>query len=208
MAAFGFRPVRYTNGAPWNGATVRCSITASETNAMGIGDSVILAGTSYSSAVDGAILNDVVHCAAGNRVYGVITAFLPAGQATLDLSKVYGVASTIRECLVAVAEPNLVFETTANGALVVSGASAVQGTMYDIATYAAASTSTGLSANTLDTGASSTSSATWYLLGVRNDPANLATLVTSGTTTVASVTVLEVVCAEPQCTITQLGAGV
>jgi hypothetical protein len=216
MAGFGFRPVRYLNGAMWNGATVRCSVLSTYATAVFPGDSVILAGTSTTSPVDGAILNDVQACAATNRTYGVVTSVIPtgaftaaAGTSTLDLAKIYRPLSTYGEVMVAIVEPGLVFETTINSAVVVSGATAVQGTMYQLLATAG-STTTGLSGHTLSSTASTTNEA-WMVVGVRNDPANLSGL-TSGTTavinTATSPTVIEVVCTQPQMFPTQVGAGV
>jgi hypothetical protein len=211
MAAIGFRPVRYTNGTSWDGGTVRCSMLASVATNVFIGDSVILAGTSSTSPNDGAILNDVNLCTAGGRVYGVVVGVMSAiANATEPNRTTYGPLSTYRELLVCVADLNLVFESTLDTAVVVSGATAIQGTMYDV-TATAGSTTTGVSAHVLAQASASTASAGWMVIGVRNDPSNLANL-TGGTTslpsTSATATILEVVCTEPQVGITQLGAGV
>ena len=208
MAAFGFRPSRLTNGSPWNGAVVRCSVLSAVGNVF-IGDSVILAGTTVASPVDGAILNDLALATAGGRVYGVITGICPSGPGTPNLGITYGATGANREVWVAVADAATVFETTLDTAATVVGAS-IQGNMYDV-TATAGSTTTGVSAHVLAVASASATSAGWMIIGVRNDPANLGGL-TSGTTSVASTsaspTIFEVVCTEPQVAITQLGAGV
>ena len=213
MAAFGFRPSRYTNGQPWNGATIRCSMLSTLGTAIFIGDSVILAGTSSTSAVDGAILNDVTHTSTTGKVYGIVTGVYPNSLVSPNLNIIYGPASVYREVMVCPIEPGLVFETTMDTAQEVTGASAVQGTMYDIATTAG-STTTGLSGYTVVTsGGSSTASAVWMIIGVRNDPANLATVgsVTASKAVIMSAatpTIIEVMCMEPQVLTTLVGAGV
>jgi hypothetical protein len=210
MAAFGFRPLRYTNGNPWNGGTVRCSVLSGIGNIF-IGDTVILAGTTSISSVDGAILNDIALCAAGNRTYGVVQAILPA-VGTPNLNITYGATGAYREVLVVVADHNLVFETTCDEAIVVTGASAVQGTCYNIVATAG-STTTGASGHVLDATGGSTSENTWLLIGVKNDPGNLATVGSVTATysvisTASNPTILEAVCVEPQVFPTQVGAGV
>ena len=210
MAAFGFKPLRYQNGSAWNGAVIRCSVLSGIGNIF-IGDSVILAGTSSTSTVDGAILNDLALAANAGRVYGVVTGIIPT-VGTPNLNITYGATGAYREVYVALAEPALVFATTIDTAVLVSGASAIQGTMYDV-TATAGSTTTGLSAHVLAQASVSTVSAGWLVIGVKNDPANLATVgsVTANTSVVSTAavpTIFEVVCTEPQVAITQLGAGV
>ena len=212
MAAIGFRPARRMDGSPWNGAVVRCSVLSGIANIF-IGDSVILAGTSSASPVDGAILNDLALCTAGGRVYGVVTGVIPvgtSGTSAPNLQIVYGATNAYREVLVAVVSPELVFEATIDTAVLAVGA-ALQGTMYDVTPTVSTNTTQGISAHVLAQASASTTSAGWMFLGVRNDPANIGGL-TSGTTVVASTsaspTIIEVVCTEPQVHITQLGAGV
>jgi hypothetical protein len=211
MAAIGFRPTRLINGALWNGAVTRCSLLASYATGIFVGDSVIMVGTSSTSPIDGAILNDVQACAATNRTFGVVTAVIPT-VGTPNLQIIYGAASTYREVWVATAEPNLVFEATVNAAVLVSGASAIQGTMYQLSA-GAGSTTTGLSAHVLDNGTTSTTTQAWMVIGVRNDPGNLATVgsVTANTSVISTAsnpTIFEVICTQPQVYITQVGAGV
>jgi hypothetical protein len=49
----GFTPVRYLNGAPWNGATNTYSIAASYGTILRIGDPVISSGASDANGVQG-----------------------------------------------------------------------------------------------------------------------------------------------------------
>lgn len=200
MAAFGFRPVRYTNGAPWNGATVRHSVLSGIGNIF-IGDCVDIAGTASVSPVDGAILADLALATAGARIYGVVVGILPTVSTSQSLNNTYGPTGIYREVLVAVADPNLVFQTTCDEAIATSAIF----NAYDIVATAG-STTTGISGHVLDATGASTTGLGWLWIGVKNDPDNLATI-SSGTTT-ASTTILEVVCNEPRMFPTQLGAGV
>jgi hypothetical protein len=88
--AFGFRPIS-RDGSPYNGATLRCVFAAADATAAFIGDPVILDGSS-SEGYPG-----VSQCAAGEPVFGVVTAF----EANPDsLGDQYRKASTKRFCQV------------------------------------------------------------------------------------------------------------
>ena len=95
-AAFGFRPLN-RDGSPYNGATLRCVIAAADATATFIGDAVKLDGSSNTG------YPGVTQCAAGDPVFGVVTAF----EANPDsLGDQYRKASTLRFCQVAKAEGN------------------------------------------------------------------------------------------------------
>lgn len=90
-APFGFRPIN-RDGSPYNGATLRAVIAAGDSTATFIGDAVKLGG----SGVGG--YPTVVQAAAGDPVFGVVTAF----EADPDgLSNQYRLASTQRFCQIA-----------------------------------------------------------------------------------------------------------
>jgi hypothetical protein len=104
-AAFGFRPIN-RDGGPYNGQTIRCVIVAADTTSTFIGDPVRLDGAGDSGYAG------VSQVAAGESVYGVVTAF----EANPDgLSDQYRKASTKRFCQVAIADGNY-FEVQENGA--------------------------------------------------------------------------------------------
>lgn len=104
-AASGFRPIS-KDGSPYNGGTFRCAILANDTTATFIGDAVTIDGQS-SGGYPG-----VSQAAAGDDVYGVVTAF----EADPDgLKNQYRLASTLRYCQVASAI-NTEFEAQHNGA--------------------------------------------------------------------------------------------
>ena len=91
--AFGFRPIS-KDGSPYNGGTQRCSIIATDTTAVFIGDVVALDGSSNGG------YPGVTQATAGggNTYYGVVTSFEADPDA---LSDQYRKASTLRYCNVA-----------------------------------------------------------------------------------------------------------
>jgi len=206
MAANGFKPVRYMNGTPYNGAVVRHSVL-SGVAILCIGDLVDWAGTASISPTDGAILQDLAVGVAASPQYGVITGFIAVvGTTAPNLNITHGPTGAYRECWVAPLEPTLILECTANSALVTSAI----GLAYD-AVHTPGSTTTGASANVLDS-TSGTNGKSFLWLGVKNDPANLATLVTSSTVITASSsttpTIIEVVCVEPRIGLSLAAVGV
>ena len=100
---FGFRPVRYVGGGPYNGAFRLYSAAAGDATAMFIGDPVTLSGTSQT--ISGSIYSDVDQSATGNVVVGVIVGVVPVTNESLR----YRAASTQRIVMVA-DDPNLLFE--------------------------------------------------------------------------------------------------
>jgi hypothetical protein len=111
-APMGFRPIN-RDGSPYNGATIRCHFPATDTTAAFIGDAVKLAGTSLA---DGAI--SVAQAAAGDDVFGVVTAF----EANPDgLKDQYRKASTARYCQVATADSTY-FEAQDDGTIGITSA--------------------------------------------------------------------------------------
>lgn len=121
---FGLKPVRYRNGAPYTGSVTPMFIAAGYATALFVGDPVIkVAGGSNTAAVKvpGAgsfaigTLPSIEKATAGdaNRITGVIVGFSP-DPANLD--RKHNPASTQRVALVC-ADPNVVFEIQANGAI-------------------------------------------------------------------------------------------
>jgi hypothetical protein len=103
----GFGPVKYNNGAPWNGACHLYSVAAADTTALFIGDLVKLDGTADANGVRG-----VTQAAASNAVIGAVVGFL------VDYTNInaapYRLASTARYALV-VDDPNVLFEAQEDG---------------------------------------------------------------------------------------------
>lgn len=200
--AFGFRPSRYIAGGPWNGSLMRCVGVAGYGSAIYPGDLVALVtgGGDEAGGADpntGAILPTVELAAAGARILGAVVGIEPDRG---DLSSRYRAASTERQLMVAVAQPGLVFEAQADAAIALTSI----GNNFDH-NAGAGTAALARSGHDIDVATAATTTAGVTLVGVRNDPANLATI-TSGSGTTS--TIWEVVIAEPQVAINQLGAGV
>lgn len=150
-SAFGLRPVRYLNGAPWNGQARRYLLPSSDGTATFIGDLVKLAGDAGAASlvVDGVPakgLPTIAQSAAADGGVGVIVGFEPIKT---SLTTLHRAASTARIAYV-VDDPNVIFEiqevsggTALTSAAVGLNANVVVGT---------GSTTTGLSAMELDNG--------------------------------------------------------
>jgi hypothetical protein len=153
-APFGFRPVRYKSGAPYNGATVPMFINSSYGTALFIGDPVVKVAAGSNTAavtVPGAgefgigTMPAIEKAVAGDSEFitGVIVGF-SADPSALD--KQYNPASTERVAFVA-NDPDLIFEIQADGAVPAASMGLNAVTIY---THAG-STTTGLSGVELDT---------------------------------------------------------
>jgi hypothetical protein len=108
---FGLRPVRYLNGAPWNGQVTRYHVKSNYAVDLFIGDPVVMTGdtAAYPATVNGIPadgLPNVQIGVAGSAWVGAIVGF-EVNPGALDV--IYGPASTARIALVA-DDPNLIFE--------------------------------------------------------------------------------------------------
>lgn len=161
---FGFRPVRYMSGAPYNGAVNAYATASGDATALMIGDPVKLAGTAQT--VDDVILQDVTRAATTNVVTGIVVGVKPV---TRD-STIYREASTIRVVYVA-DDPNLLFEIQE-----VSGGTSL--TANDIGlnanfVVAAGSTVTGMSGVELNNATEATTNTLdCQIVGFSNRPGN------------------------------------
>lgn len=110
----GLSPVRYLNGAPWNGGgNVYCIPDSDDTNAYAIGDPVVLAGGADANGVPTITL---ASAGTGNSVLGAIV----SGAGSSVFGGTYGVpaespivipATKTRNYYVLVADdPNIIFE--------------------------------------------------------------------------------------------------
>lgn len=143
----GARPVKYLNGAAWNGQANLYFIPSGDGTATFIGDFVKMDGTGDPSASGGSALGvgSVIQAAATNALVGAIVGFLPI-QTNLNSSQ-HRLASTGRYCWV-VDDPNVIFEIqTSNGTPAVGDVNS----NVNIA-VAAGSTTTGQSGMTADVG--------------------------------------------------------
>lgn len=142
----GLKPVKYLNGAAWNGQANEYFIPSSDSTAVFVGDLVKLAG---SASTDG--VPTVAQCAAGDASIGVVVGFR-VDPTNLN-TPIYRAASTNRYVLVA-DDPKTVFEIQEDG---VGGALAVTnvGQNADVV-VAAGSTTTGASGMELDSSTAAT----------------------------------------------------
>lgn len=144
----GLKPVRYLSGAPYNGATNKYFVPATDTNAaVYVGGLVKLAG---SADADG-VATVTGNVSTGDAVVGVVVSVVPE---TAD-SKIYRENSTGRYVNVA-DDPNLLFEVQEDS---VGGALAATdvGSVADLIGFTSGSTTTGLSAIEIDSNTKTTS---------------------------------------------------
>jgi hypothetical protein len=117
----GFSPVKYTSGAPYNGACNRYAIPTSDTTASyAIGDVVMSAGGSDANGVP-YVKKIPVANASDFKALGVVVGISPVDAgvslvgSNLDLTQLYipdGTRTSVRYILVA-DDPNLLFEVSA-----------------------------------------------------------------------------------------------
>ena len=160
-AAFGLRPIRHRNGAPYNGAANPYYKPASYGTAMFVGDPAIVTGTSNTANVERPGLGDfipgtlpevnVATAGATNDITGIVIGF---GANPDALERAYSPAST--EDIVWLADdPDLVFEVQEDS---VGGALAATDVAQnaDLAAGAGGSTVTNFSSWELDSNTANT----------------------------------------------------
>jgi hypothetical protein len=149
---FGLRPVRYLNGAPWNGQVNRYLLDSGNSTATFIGDLVTLAGSAglQASVVTGiptSGMPTIAQSVAGTGPHlGVVVGFEVLAT---NLELKHRLASTSRVALV-VDDPNVIFEIQE-----VSGGTALTADEVGLnanVVVAAGSTVTGLSGMELNNG--------------------------------------------------------
>ena len=162
----GLKPVQHLDGSVWNGK-VQMFYAPASGNAIFIGDPVKSGGTAgaagtvvYGVDVEG--VSTVAVAAAGDTLLGVCVGVSPLQT---DLSKKYRVASTAQLVYV-VTDPNVIFEIEEDS--VGNNIAVTQvGNNFDMATYIAGSTTTGVSGVLLDSSDSTgTATAQFRLLGL------------------------------------------
>jgi hypothetical protein len=150
---FGLRPVRYLNGADWNGKARPYWMPAGDSTAVFIGDPVVIVGDSNDNQVEvvgGSFLPgslseiDIATGGDGNAIVGVVVGIMPSTQ---DSAR-YGAASTDRVILVA-DDPNIVYQVRDDGASALTADSVGLNAVLEAG--AGGSTVTGLSSWMLDT---------------------------------------------------------
>lgn len=103
----GFRPVRYLNGAPYNGQFRKYMVPAADGTALFVGDLVKLSTTGTDEG-----FTTVTRAAASDAVIGAVVGF-EVDPTNLNTPQ-YRVASTKRVVYVA-DDPNLIFEAQEDG---------------------------------------------------------------------------------------------
>lgn len=107
----GFRPVKYMNGAPWNGAVRIYAIPAAENTATYVGDLVKLYTGDTTDVVN---YPTVQRAAASDALVGAVVGFVP-DYSNLNAAP-YRVASTLRLAMVC-DDPDVLFEAEEDGAV-------------------------------------------------------------------------------------------
>jgi len=108
---YGLAPLRYLNGAPWNGQANLYAIAAGYATALFIGDPVDIAGTTDSTGKYPTVQKPTL--ADGNYTIGPIVSFQERPNTTLE--QIYSPASTAGYCWVA-DDPNLIFSIQVDSA--------------------------------------------------------------------------------------------
>lgn len=103
-APFGLRPVKYANGAPYNGAVIECYAMDGSNNLF-VGDAVKRNGSGDDNGVPG-----VVRSTAGAGVYGVIVGILGDSNEDLTRDTARYVASGANAYLAVAPAEDVVFE--------------------------------------------------------------------------------------------------
>lgn len=107
-APTGLKPVRYRDGAPYNGASRRYYVAAGESNNIFIGDPVALSGTGATDGTPGIVRATAgAGSSAGDGPVGVVVGV--ENLTSDNLSRTYRPASTAMYVLVA-DSPNLLYE--------------------------------------------------------------------------------------------------
>ena len=161
----GFKPVRYLNGAPWNGQVNIYYLAAGDGTATFIGDAVVSAGSADATGH-----YPTVQQATNNQnIRGVIVGFSNTPYVNFDVtesSRVYRPGLTAMYCAL-VDDPNVIFEVQEDSDTSTLDADSV-GQNADIV-VGSGNTTTGLSAMELDSDSpSTTASAQCRILGLVN----------------------------------------
>ncbi len=173
-AAFGMRPIRHRNGAPYSGAARLYFTTGA--SALYIGDPVIVNGGGNTALYYGSPISSlptVILATAGNgnSLTGAVIGFFPE-QAT---SSVYNPSGASRGVFVA-DDPDLLFEIMDDGVTTLVASSALSGSWNLNSSTYSGSTATGRSGWTLNSNSGSPSDSSGdqvKILGLAERPNNV-----------------------------------
>lgn len=159
----GFKPSRYLDGSPWNGATTLYGFSASQANDAYLYDACQIDTTNRAIAITDVyapgipVIKPAVATLTTNAFRGIIAGFVPSPEfnnvATASLGLQYRAASTARYALV-VDDAAVIFVAQEAGQAYVDNTNNGVNKTSDL-TYAAGSTITGLSGAYLNTPATS-----------------------------------------------------
>jgi hypothetical protein len=140
-ARFGLVPKRHINGSPWNGATIRCYVSASYATALFIGDPVDF-DTTAADVPTAPRVPTVIRSAMTDGTYtiGVITSFEPNPD---NLTLQYRPASTARYCNVC-CDPTVIYWIRGDASGAATKSKLIGANAYGVNTHAG-DTATGLS---------------------------------------------------------------
>lgn len=110
--AFGLRPIRHFNGAPWNGATIPCYCSAAYAVALYIGDPILI--SNVAAEADATARYPTIYKSAGTDGIIVLGAIVSFDPDPTDLTKQYRPAlkERIAHCCI---DPSVVYEIRGDG---------------------------------------------------------------------------------------------
>lgn len=180
----GFVAKRHTDGSPFNGQLTPFLIPSSDNTAVGVGDVVVLNGSSgaagtYVAGMDCEGMATVIRASTGTtgqNIAGIVAGFL-VDPTNLNLK--YRAASTNRIALV-VTDPSVVYEVQEDADTTPIAAASVGLNVAFI--VSSASTTTGLSGCTIDSSSvATTATLPFKILGLAKRPDNAFNTGGSGT---------------------------
>lgn len=168
----GFMPVGHLDGSKWNGMVQM--FLFDQSNAVYVGDPVKSGGTAgaagvFVNGIDCEGMPNADRAAAGNTLLGVVIGFLPLQN---DTSILYKVADSTKRIGLVVTGPDTVYEVQEDS--VGNDIAVTQvGNNFDMVTWLAGNTTSGVSAVELDSSDSSgTATAQFRLLRLVKTPDN------------------------------------
>jgi|TARA_R110002111_G_scaffold156143_1_gene222864 hypothetical protein len=160
-AAFGLRTVGKLGSSPQNGGSTGYKLLTGTTGAIFSGDPVKMVST-----------GGIAVAAAGDTLLGIFRGVQYTDSSGDVIFKSHYVTATAADDMVALVEddPNSLFEVQCDGSM----ATTAIGNNADMATYAAGSTKTGMSAVEISS-TTGTSTAQFRIVGFSQDPSNSTT---------------------------------
>jgi len=115
----GLAPVRYLNGATWNGQATAYYIPSADTNAYAIGDPVDLAGSADANGVASVVLATAGNNSGANMIVGAIVAigtqYDVIGNIFNPNSNIAPATKTVPYYVLVADDPNIIFQIEEGG---------------------------------------------------------------------------------------------